>query len=107
GSGQAAVAVGEVFARRRKLRRAQRNIDWLTPPLLEANHALFQNAQQLVGGLRAAEQIALRVVAAVRAQELHLLLGLGAFGDDLKTEAVGKLGHADDDRGVVRIAGDV
>ena len=42
----------------------------------------------IAGGDRAAEQVALRAVAAVLAQERALRLGLDPFRDDLEAEAV-------------------
>ena len=48
----------------------------------------MQQLAELVGRDGIAEQMALRVVAAVLAQELELRFGLDAFGDDLEPQAV-------------------
>ena len=62
---------------------------------------------KFVGRDGIAEQVPLRVVAAVLAQELELRFGLDAFGDDLEPQAVRHLDDGVDDRGIVAIDGHV
>src|SRR6185369_10159810 len=56
---------------------------------------------------RVAEQMPLRIVAAVLAQELELLLGFDAFRDDLELEAMRHLDDRIDDCRVIAIDRDV
>src|SRR5205807_10527337 len=49
-------------------------------------------------GLRPAEQIALHLVDAGRAQQTELLLGLDAFGSDQDVERIAEAFHRADDR---------
>ena len=56
---------------------------------------------------RVAEEVALRVVAAMLAQEVELLLVLDAFRDHLELEAVRHVDDRVDDRRVVAVDRDV
>src|SRR6185369_10227586 len=68
---------------------------------------LFEKSQSLRGRQRAAEQEALELVAAMRAQQIELGVCLDAFGDDVDAEAVRQRDRRNGDCRVVGVAPDI
>ena len=72
---------------------------------LRDGHRHFQPGADRLPVHRAAEQIALALVAALRTHQIHLLFGLNAFGDHGLVEAGAETGDGADNRaGVALIA---
>src|SRR4051794_8742698 len=68
-------------------------------PRAGRHHLEHEQGRELVGGYRTAEQVALDLVAAVRAQELQLLVGLDALGHHAQPEGLGEGDDADGEGG--------
>src|SRR5262245_20332606 len=68
---------------------------------------LPHHPRAFVGGRRDREAVALDLVAAVRGEQLELLLRLHALGDDLELQAVREPDDRERDHRVFRVGGDV
>src|SRR5580658_2995063 len=74
--------------------------------LFAYQHRAQQDFQSF-GGYRAAEVIALYLIAGVLAQDLHLLGGLDALRDHLQAQIAPQGDDGANDRRIIRVAGDV